>query len=151
MIALTKRYLLWKVVWHPTWHWKTMNLNPICLKRAVNYCHFRGTTVVSVFLLDVTQCVHLCYPIVQRLPLSLSNDNTLLLFLVYELAIVNEKCWLPHFGFFLWIKQTPIPKMSETRFISILSTPIRLLWLWLLCFNLTLILPWPCICTLYIA
>ena len=43
-------------------------------KRTVNYCNLRGTTVVSVFLLAVTQCVHLCQPIgIQRQPLSLSS------------------------------------------------------------------------------
>ena len=28
--------------------------------RAVSYCHFRGTTLISLFILAVTLCVQLC-------------------------------------------------------------------------------------------
>ena len=49
-------------------------------KGAVKYCHLKGTTVVSVFLLTVTQCVDLCQLIgIQRQLLSLSNVNILVL------------------------------------------------------------------------
>ena len=29
-------------------------------KRAVKHCHLRGTRIVSVFLMAVTLCLHLC-------------------------------------------------------------------------------------------
>ena len=31
-IVFTQRYIFWKVVWNPTWHWKEMNINRICIK-----------------------------------------------------------------------------------------------------------------------
>ena len=52
----------------------------VTIKGAVNYCHLIGTAIVSIFLLLVTKCIHLCQPIgIQRQPLSLSNNNSLLL------------------------------------------------------------------------
>ena len=44
MIALAKRYIFWKMVWHPTWHWKATSINLICL----NLCQM-SSKIYAIF------------------------------------------------------------------------------------------------------